>query len=95
MTPSLTHPLIMLNYCFFVLSCPLSSDCAEHICRCSPQAWDEKVAREAANPRLSISPAPEEVEKDAKKEEEDETEEDDKNDQQHLSVCLLGLGTNE
>lgn len=73
----------------------MSSDCAEHICRCSPQAWDEKVAREAANPRLSISPAPEEVEKDAKKEEEDETEEDDKNDQQHLSVCLLGLGTNE
>ena len=52
--------------------------------RCSPKAWDEKLAKEAANPRLSISLAIGNLERDenVKKEElAEDKEENDINDQ--------------
>jgi len=57
--------------------------------RCSPQAWDEKLARESVNPRLSISLAGEILGTDENGKKEPIIEDKNMNDQL-LSVSLLG-----
>ena len=55
--------------------------------RCSPKAWHENLAREAANPRLSILLAVDNLNID-ENDKKDKVEENGDSNEQFLSVCL-------